>query len=170
VRKTWWALVSVRPAGARPHIWRPGQLPPLPARKRRGRIRSHVTNMAWNLSGTRCVPFRVPPYCAVLGRSKWSSTSSLSTRRSKLESPVPGHRSTTTLRGAQLVDFDGMIDRGAADDCECANVFDSVGPLFEGTRRRAGGVSGTFRGGRSGPDDKYRCSVICSRTSIARRR
>ena len=34
-----------------------GLLRPLPARKR---------NTAWYLSGTRCVPFRVPPYCAVL--------------------------------------------------------------------------------------------------------
>jgi hypothetical protein len=52
----------------------------------------------------------------------------------------------TALHSAQLFDFDGMIDHGAADANQCANFFDSVGPLLEGTRRRVGEFSGGLRG------------------------
>jgi hypothetical protein len=58
----------------------------------------------------------------------------------------------TALHGAQILDFDGAIERGASDAGQCAGEF-----------------SGSFRGGRAGADDKYGRSVICSRTSIARR-
>jgi hypothetical protein len=40
----------------------------------------------------------------------------------------------TALHSAQLFDFDGMIDHGAADANQCANFFDGVGPLLEGTQ------------------------------------
>jgi hypothetical protein len=46
----------------------------------------------------------------------------------------------TALHGTQLFDFDGLINHGARDANQCANFFDSVGPLLEGTLRRGGGV------------------------------
>jgi len=44
----------------------------------------------------------------------------------------------TELDDAQLSDFDSMIDHGTAS--QCANFFDGVSPLVDGTRRRGGNV------------------------------
>jgi hypothetical protein len=76
----------------------------------------------------------------------------------------------TALHSAQLFAFDSLIDHGAADASQRADFFDSVGPLLEELIGGAAEFSGGFRGGRSGADEKYGCSVTCSKTSIARRR